>query len=244
MKQSYGIVLEQKLLESPPKRKSIRTHAALKVATAKLLEQVGYRELRVADIAKEAGVGTATFHDYFNNRTHVAKEVMVEFIHTFLPANVEPHGYSTAFAGIYFANKGLMDLYQINVGLMKSMFQLSDHDEEFSLIWRSMSTDWYEVVTRTMLKRYMVGADKKFIFMSIYALGGMIDEFMRGLYVYKDAPILDIVEEYNLGDDALAYYLSIMWYRSIFGKNPKKVPNEINPKTVALFEEKLHILIP
>lgn len=239
MNQTYYITLEKKLREFPPKRKSERTHAALKVATAKLLEQVGYKNLRVADIAKMAGVGTATFHDYFDNRTHISKEVMTEFIHTISSMSVEQHGYSTAFAKIYFTNKGLMDLYQKNVGIMKSLIQLGDQDEEFAIIWRRMSTGWYEIVTRAIIKKYLVDADKKFLFMTIYTVGGMVDEFMRGLYVYKDAPILDILEQHNIGDEALAYFLSIMWYRGIFGKDPDTIPNEIDPKIVTLFREKL-----
>lgn len=236
-------MLEEKLREFPPKRKSDRTRAALKVATAKLLEQVGYKDLRVADIAKIAKVGTATFHDYFDNRTHIAKEVMTEFVDVILSVKIEPHGYSTAFASIYFTTKGLMDLYQNNVGLMRSLIQLGDQDEEFAMIWRRMSTGWYDVVTSAIIKRYLGDADKKFLFMTIYSVGGMVDEFMRGLYVYKDAPILDILEQYNIGDEALAYFLSIMWYRSIFGKDPDEVPNEIDPKIIALFHEKLQINI-
>jgi AcrR family transcriptional regulator len=241
MKQSYCITLEQKLRNYPPKKKRDRTQAALKIATAKLLEQGGYENLRVADIARMAGVGAATFHDYFDNRNHAAKQVMSEFVDAILSLRPEQHSYNTAFAGIYFTTKALMELYQSNVGLMKCMFQLGDRDEEFGQLWRSKSTDWNEVVTRTIIKRHLIDADEEFVFMIIYSVAGMVDEFMRGLYVYKDAPILNILKRYDIGESALAYFLAVLWYRSIFGKNPSEIPSEIDPKIVSLFKEKLHM---
>lgn len=242
MKQSYCDALEQRLREFPPERKSDRTLAALKIATAKVLAKVGYEDLRVADISKEAGLGTATFHDYFDNRTHAAKEVLAGFVDTILSTRAEPHGYSSPFASIYFINKELIDTYQANAGLMKSLIQLWNSDEEFSMLWRRVSSNWYDIVSNVMIKRHLIEADKQFLFMSIYTVGGMLDQFMLGLYVYKDASILDILKEHNLGDDALAYFLSILWYRSLFGKDPHEIPSEIDPKIVAVFREKLNIL--
>lgn len=236
---SYFSILEKKLTESPPERKSDRTRASIKIAVAKLLEDVGYQNLRVADIAKKAGIGTGTFHDYFENRTHVAKEVLEEFLKTLTAPRNSDHGYNSAFAAIYFSNKGLIDVFQRNSGIMNCLFQLADQDEGFSSLWRRISLKWYKIVSDLVVERYLPETDRSFMFMNIYLLGGMIDEFLRGLYVHKDEAVLAVLEDNNLGNDAIAYFLTIVWYRGIFGKNPTDIPNEIDPEIVSVFTKNL-----
>jgi len=48
-----------------PGRRGLATRQRLLAATASLLETTGYRDLKVVEIAREAGTSPATFYQYF-----------------------------------------------------------------------------------------------------------------------------------------------------------------------------------
>ena len=241
LNKGYCNFLNKKLKDSPPKLKSDRTHAALNLATARLLEKDGYNNLRVADISFMAGVGTTTFHYHYKNRTEAAKEVLIEFLEEVasIPFNT-PHDAKT-FARIYYGNKVFIDIFQANPGLMRCMFQLWDQDKEFSNVWREMSLGWYQRVAETTVSRHPEKIDKSLMYLTIYSLGGMVDEFLRGLYLYQDSSVLEIIKDRNLNNDAIAYFITAIWYRSIFGKDPDETLDGIDPDIIKIFDEGLGI---
>lgn len=241
MNKGYCNVLAKRLKDSPPKLKSERTRAALNLATARLLEKDGYNNLRVADISFTAGVGTTTFHYHYNNRTDATKEVLLGFLDEVAATTKTSTHDSNAFASIYHGNKALIDVFQANSGLMKSMFQLGDQDRDFFNVWRNMSLEWYQKTTDKTVMRHPENVSDSLMYLTIYSLGGMVDELLRGLYLYQDSSVLKIIKEFNFSNDAIAYFITAIWYRSIFGKDPDELPDDIEPKTIKIFDDGLGI---
>ena len=237
--QNYWSTLEQKMNDFPPKRKSDRTRASLKIATAKLLDRVGYRDMTITDITKTAGLGRASFHDYFENRTQITKEIMIEFVGLVEGTKPPPQSQSNIFTNMYYANKAVISIFQANSGLMRCLFQLGDQDKEFNDLCRKMNLTWYKNVANTISDRRRIKTSKPLTFLTIYSLGGMIDEFMRGLYVYNDTEVLEILKDHGIENNALAYYFAIIWYRAIFAKDPDDIPQEVDPKIIQLFADEL-----
>ena len=69
-----------------PAKHSPRGEAArarLKEATGRVLERVGYRQMRVADVTREAGVATGLFHHYFPDLKTATIEVLRDFMTRF-----------------------------------------------------------------------------------------------------------------------------------------------------------------
>ena len=62
---NYARALTLELEENPPKRKGERTRLRLKAAAARVLERIGYRDMRVSDICDEGGSALASFYFHF-----------------------------------------------------------------------------------------------------------------------------------------------------------------------------------
>src|SRR5690606_21256618 len=69
------------LLEATTFRsKGDRTRFRLKQAAARVLEEAGYNELKVADICAAAEVALGTFYVYFKDKNEIAIEVVLDFL--------------------------------------------------------------------------------------------------------------------------------------------------------------------
>jgi len=60
--------LTQKLQDAPPPKKGARTREGIIIATAQMLEEHGYHEMRVIDITECAGISEGTFYVYFTDK--------------------------------------------------------------------------------------------------------------------------------------------------------------------------------
>lgn len=75
----------------PKTAKGQRMHRALLDATARVLNRNGYQELRIADIAAEAGVPVSLFYRYFKTKADVTLQILRELVEKFradLPADL------------------------------------------------------------------------------------------------------------------------------------------------------------
>src|SRR6516164_6654785 len=120
--------LEQRLRESPPKQKGLRTRQRLKIATAKVLERDGYHAMRVADISAAAKLAEGSFYIYFSDKTDAALTVLTELLEEFVTLESHPHVDRDPFESIRAANRRWIAVCRANAGLMRCIFQLGDED--------------------------------------------------------------------------------------------------------------------
>jgi len=218
---SFAETLKQRQREAGSRRKGERTRDRLKLATVQALEDRGYLRLRVSDICRRARISPAAFYLYFKNKQDVTVEVLTEFLHEAFTLSAASGEKRTLFGAIYDANLLWVASVRANAGLMHCLLQLGDQVPEFRELNEQLNHEWFEHVTERLLRRCvtpMVNHDA--VLLSIYALGGMMDELSRKVLVAKEASLQPVVEATVPSDEALAEFMSVLWYRALFGAEP------------------------
>ena len=208
----------QKTPSAPTTRRGIATRARLKEAAIFVLERQGYRNMRLQDVADEAGMNFSLFYHYFASKTELVHEVLTEFIENI--AAVEPKSVARGdpFSSIVAANQVVANLYANSPGLMRCLVHFDEEEGKFSDIFRSVTLDWHKKIAQSMHKRFPdISADEETLLMVAYALGGMMDNFLFECFVDRN-PVLTRVFP---NPTSAAHFLAIMWYRAVYLTNPE-----------------------
>jgi len=218
---AFADTLRRRQREAGSRRKGERTRDRLKLATVQVLEDKGYLRLRVTDICKRAGVSPAAFYLYFKNKQEVTVEVLTEFLHEAFELSTGSGEKRTLFEAIYEANLLWVTSVRANAGLMHCLLQLGDQVPEFRALNERLNHEWFERVTERLLRRCDAPrVDHDVVLLAIYALGGMMDELSRKVLVAKEASLQPVVKATAPSDEALAEFMTVLWYRALFGAEP------------------------
>lgn len=211
--------------ELPNRRKGERTRDSLKLAAIEVLGDIGYHDMRLSDICERADVSPATFYIYFENKTVITVEVLTEFLDALYDMEQLPSTVNTPFGVIRDANRRWLRAARANSGLFRCVYQLGDEIAEFNQLMQRVNYRWYRRVAASVAKR-VPGADpgEAVVLLAAYGLGAILDEIARKLVVYPDPHFLAALEDERLTDDDLAEFLSVLWFRAIYGTNP---PDEL-----------------
>jgi AcrR family transcriptional regulator len=196
------------------KRKGERTRDSLVIAAAEMLEEVGYRDLRVTDINERAGVSNALFYVYFTNKEAIAREVLTKFL-DYLYSHGSDHTKSTSTEeAIYWGNLDYARRFAKNPGLMRCLLQFGDEIPEFGRLWRAANQRWLQrVVLRLSKEPELEQCSPDELWSAASAMGVMVDGFLRLLYIDREAVRAGSIA----GDDrSLALFLTKLWVRGIF----------------------------
>jgi len=217
----YRKHLKNQLRTKGKRRKGDETRDRLMLAAAETLNHGGYHSLRVADVCDRVGVASSTFYLYFKNRTDITIRVLKDFLLTLGQFYSGRDRNATAFEAMYSANLQWLKSIRLNSGLHRCMLQLSDEVDEFSEFMLAQNAAWYERVTRSVLRRYGETSDVEpgTIRLAVYALGSMMDEICRKLVVHPDPALNKLVDETTTTDEQLAEFLTVIWYKTLFGEN-------------------------
>jgi TetR/AcrR family transcriptional repressor of nem operon len=218
---SYRDFLRAEMERGEGKRKGERTRDRLLYAGACVLDEVGYRESRVADICELAEVSTASFYTYFENRTVLANDILTGFLHSSFRSEVEvPRKYS-AFEALLVANTRWIQIVVDNAGLIRCVLQLGDEEPVFAELYRRANQAWCENVAGVISERFLPKrSNKQAVLLAVHCLGAMMDEISRELSDGPKSLLATIAAEVAPGDDELAEFLSVIWYRTLYGAAP------------------------
>ena len=230
--ESFTAALGNRLRSDPPKRKGDRTRERFKLATAQVLENVGFHAMRVSDITDAADSSEGTFYIYFRDKRDATRTVLQEFLGGMQDkVNTDLVGASSAFQAIRETNLQWIRQVRANSGLMRCAFQLGDEDPEFGRLVHSYNRAWYERVAKSVVRHRSKGATSMNAAMfAAYSLGAMMDDLMRRMVVYPDPHFLSFLSEAAPTDEAVADALSVIWLRVIY-------PEETPPKLAGLAAE-------
>lgn len=194
--------------------KGDRTRHRLCISAAARLEDQGFAELKVADVATGAGVALGTFYVYFNDKVDIAVAVITAFIEK-LYEEVRLFVRGTDdYEAIYLSNLFFVRAYSTNPGLMRCVVQLQSQEPRFREIWQPIHRRWIETVARSIRRRapQAVSKDEQALQIAV-ALEGMVFN-----YIYNSV----VTREWD-GDpkpETMAELLSVIWYRGIYGHDP------------------------
>ncbi|UPT62795.1 MAG: hypothetical protein M0D54_21120 [Hyphomonadaceae bacterium JAD_PAG50586_4] len=110
---------------------------------------------------------------------------------------------------------------------MRCILQLGDEVPAFAQLAQRSNVTWYEVVTRSVLRRHPDGAiDKNDILLAVHMLGSMMDELTRKLIVYPEPSFVKLMSKLKLDDNGLADAASVIWFRTLYPN--KKLTDELS----------------
>ena len=222
---NYIHYLRDDLNQSQKLTKGARTCKRIILATAEVLKTIKYKDLRVADICSHSGVSTGTFYIYFKGKKEVTIEVLTSFRAMFkeqmrLQVSEDP------FDTIQSENMAFLTLASENPGLMSCFLEVGIEVPEVAKFHQKANLEAYStIVERVLLER--PGTNYDLTLSLVVALGSMMDEVTRRLII-EETPFLNEAID-NLDADLEAYCecLSIIWYRTLYGKNPQKVKTKM-----------------
>lgn len=223
--------LESNLSETPPRLKGERTRERLKIATAKMLEALGYHAMRVVDITGAAGVAEGSFYIYFKDKKEASLITMSSFIADFVNEVAPTTAVHTPFDSIRAANRRWFALCRANPGLMRVILQLGDEEPDFAKLVQNSTHNWYKVISENV-QRERRFRDADIALLAIYFMGSMMDELIRKTIVFPDEKFQRLLKRIRANDDAVADAASLIWMR-IFDPEAK-LPKDLPPPAAKL----------
>lgn len=211
----YPQVVLNENTESPARRKGERTKQSLIWACAKLLNQIGYQELRVSDICEVARVSNAAFYIYFKNKVDITQLTLEGFSTAIFEAMLlgTPYEENNKKA-LYNSNLAWLKIARSNAGLMRCILQVSFVIPEFAKYYDDLNSNYIMKVARNIAKR--ANQPEPAALMQVFALSSMTDEFTRRLLSEVDSPLDSIVKQSHSSDTELAEFLSDLWFKAIY----------------------------
>lgn len=225
---NYNQYLSEQINSLATQRKSDRTKARLRQAAADVLAEKGYRDMKVSDICESAGLASGTFYLYFQNKAEISVVVLRDFldfidtIYTAHPSDNDP------FQAMYHANLKWIESIRSNTGLFRCILQVDDEFQEVFELIHVINSKYYERIARRCIKFYEAQTQSNpddalmtVITLSTYSIGSMMDELARKLVVVPDQSLHRLVAAVVPTNEELAEFLSLLWFRALYGSNPK-----------------------
>lgn len=216
----YADYLAERLTSMSFASKGDRTKYRLKIAAARVLEDIGYQDLKVSDICADAKVALGTFYVYYRDKNEIAIEVVLDFIeHLYEGARQVGRG-TGEFDAIVNTNRFFVAAYRVNAGLMQCHLQLQSQLPEFLKLWRPRHNVWIENLARSISRRgnYKENMPGSAIAVA-HVLEGMVFHYLYSVIVSGESRL----DQENLtDDDDLALMLSTLWYRAVYCKDPPR----------------------
>lgn len=191
-------------------RKTDRTRARLLAALARELGSgLAWRDLKVAEVTKSAGLAHGTFYRYFQDMP-AAVEALIEefssFVQTHLTAartGAETGSRERVKATtLIFAR-----LFRRNAGLMRCLIGLSAEETAFARAYRRLNREWYGRVAAAIARDRGDGKPGEAYLPQAYALGGMIDEFLAQIYLRREPTLAHLAHD----EEKIAEILTDLW---------------------------------
>lgn len=222
----YSDHLALLIAQRPGRTKGERTRALLKYGAVRVLDDVGYRAMRVSDICEVAGVAAATFYLYFENKEAITRGVLAEYIDAAMTMMIAPRdGDASAFAAIRAAHLRWIEVTCANAGLTRCILQLGDEAADFRDLVNAANRRWSELVAQAVLRDQSDSAAyRDTALFAAYALGGMMDELARKLVIHPDPALVALQERTAPTYEELADFLAVVWYRALYGASPRERP--------------------
>jgi TetR/AcrR family transcriptional regulator, transcriptional repressor for nem operon len=202
------------------RRKGEKTRDRIRLATIELLNSVGYVDLKVSDICRRAKITAPVLYLYFDGKEPLVRDVLTEFLSDFMSRSTSSTARS-AYRAIYDANLHWLRAARSNAGLMKCLLQFSDQAPEFAKLFAEQSNQWYLRIAQSIIRRFPAARNEvATIHLVLHALGAMMDELTRKIFAGDDKELNQLIGGVAPDDESLAGFLSLIWYRALYGADP------------------------
>ncbi|MEM8593263.1 MAG: TetR/AcrR family transcriptional regulator [Pseudomonadota bacterium] len=213
--------------ENKPKKalsaKGEKARQKLKHAAFEVLDEMGYHDIRIADVTQRAGVASGLFYHYFPDLLTLTREVLEDFTANAKQTQKIEQGITKGdwYGRIYAYNHLVVSSYSEHPGIMRCLLQLADADKEFSRMLRQGFIEQLSWLTHQMPRLFPdAGFDQAHgehqSLLVVYSLSGMAQTLLRDYYINEEPEL----RHASLTDDAVAELLSVIFYRGLFLEHP------------------------
>jgi len=180
----------------PLTARGARTRDALVSAAGKVFERDGFLSARVTDIADAAGVAHGSFYSYFKDKKEILAAVLAELQEEML----HPRLSRTALdddpaAAVEEANRGYLEAYRSNAGLMALLEDMAAIDEDFLRLRRERTEAFVSRNARAIRRLQKQGlADPELdAEIAALAISSMVSRTAYATFVWQDNADFDAV---------------------------------------------------
>lgn len=203
------------------RRKGERTRDRIRLATIELLNEVGYRDLKVSSICNRANITPPVLYNYFESKETLVHSVLLEFLQEYTGRIESRGGGRTPYQAMFEANLLWIRSARANAGLMKCLLQFSEERAEFAQLFAQESNRWNQRITQSIVHRFPdAKSNVDEIHFVVHALSGMTDELTRRLFATDEQHLGRLVGRVAPTDAVLAGLLTSVWYRALYAADP------------------------
>ena len=218
------------VLVKPPQPTTKRgqdTRERLKLSLNILLQTRSYHEIGIRDITKKADLPIGVFYRYFQGKADITQEVLEEILSKFVSKVVGRSKGGKEITAIHYANQCMVALYSENPGAMRCLVEVRERGTPFENMWRRLTLDWNLRIAASIKNQFPGSDEDGATYVALaYGLAGTVDNFLFEYYVQKNST-LRVAYPY---DEAVAGFLTTLWYRTLYLKNPPAKFNELRPE--------------
>lgn len=208
-------------LESRIKRAAVRrnelTREKLKAAAVRLLESGGYHDIPISTFCEEAGLAKGTFYLHFADKEDLVAQVLEEYADLQVKIMPSAEGSKDAYAALIVLNSWFAETFCENVGLHRSMMQLSETIPRITKIWgaflKGLSGRYIDEIRRWS----NTTLDPDFATFVTYCLWGMLDQALYAIYAVRRNPDF---ERLARNQSYLVQSITLFQHRALFLENP------------------------
>jgi TetR/AcrR family transcriptional regulator, ethionamide resistance regulator len=197
-------------------RKVERTELRLLASLAQeLMAGVERAGLKVAEVTRKAGLAHGTFYRYFTD-IEAATTRLIEDFSAFVHEKIARarRGEAGSRERVRSATLLYARLFRRNAGLMRCLLGLGNDGLSFTSSYQRLNRDWYGRVATAIARQRDDGTSPQDLLPAAYVLGGMIDDFLRQIYLRHDPALAHLADD----EEKIADLLTDLWCFGAYGK--------------------------
>jgi AcrR family transcriptional regulator len=198
------------------KAKGLRTRAAIKEAARDVLNEKGFRQIRLQDVAERAGVSPSVLYRYFRDLRSVVAELAEDLFEDLREAGKAQPATEDPYEWILFTLNDAVQHLGKNPGILGCLFGLAGDYQEFDDIWKKNAHTWNLRVAGFLTEQ--AGFARIPATNMAYALGAVTEGIIYQTYIRHTE---DLAAFSGSAQDT-AELIATIWYRTIFLENPPR----------------------
>ncbi len=210
-----------------------RTRAKLKIAASELLNHTLYQDLHISKICEKADVGAGTFYRYFNGKKELTEEILEGVVQRF--SDLMPHSrndgkHHSMFELFNQSNLQFFRFTDANQGLFRCLLQANAQEFYLGEIFENSLSSWAIRVTKSILHGHIELCEDTVVnidlreactLIKIHCLASMLNDITARLTFRNEQALKLLFKENDFDKERAAKFLAVLWYRVIFGRDPK-----------------------
>ena len=213
-KQGRGRRISSARPRSVLKAKGLRTRIAIKEAARDVLNEKGFRQIRLQDVAVRAGVSPSVLYHYFRDLRSVVAELAEDLFEDLRNAEREKPATNDPYQWILFTLNDAVHHLGSNPGILGCLFGLAGDFKEFDDIWKKNAHAW-NLRVAAFLQEQANFAPAQANNMA-YTLGAVTEGIIYQAFIRHTEDL----SAFSGSTKDTAELIATIWYRTIFLENP------------------------